>query len=60
MDGTLDAWDILHEQREAVLDVKVMCTFKRGKRISNLLFRIRQRELQTNWRTNDPCRQKGK
>jgi hypothetical protein len=31
MDGTLDVWDILQEQREAVLSVKVMHTFKEGK-----------------------------
>jgi hypothetical protein len=38
MDGTLDAWDILQEQREAVLSVKVMHKFKEGKRINSIYY----------------------
>jgi hypothetical protein len=35
MDGTLDAWDILQQQKEAVLSVKVWHKFKEGKTAVN-------------------------
>jgi hypothetical protein len=38
MDGTLDAWDILRNQKEAVISVKVKHILKEGKQTDNLIY----------------------
>jgi hypothetical protein len=38
MDGTLDAWDILRNQKEAVLSVKVKHFLTQGEQTDNLIY----------------------